>query len=151
MHCDSGKSQDLVWSNCLTVPGNSLTDLCQPSKSAKHQSHSALLARAISLYVLKSTGLLFPQLFRRMYSFCMGDTTDMSVAGVMCEMLLLVSDFHSSLDRMCCLPVQSWLVCFVHRLLMPLDSISSATAAGDVLNVSFVSGQPDLLLQVRTR
>lgn len=36
-----------------------------------------------------------------------------------------------------------------HRLLLPLDSIVSATPAGDVLNIRFASGQPDLLLQVR--
>lgn len=45
----------------------------------------------------------------------------------------------------------AWLLlgvaCF--RSLIPLDTVASATPAGDVLNISFVSGQPDLLLQVR--
>lgn len=47
-------------------------------------------------------------------------------------------------QRCCCLPPFSF-----HRLLLPLDSIVSATPAGDVLNIRFASGQPDLLLQVR--
>ncbi len=38
---------------------------------------------------------------------------------------------------------------FVCRLLLPLESIANATAVGDVLNVSFLSGKPDVLLQVR--
>jgi hypothetical protein len=40
------------------------------------------------------------------------------------------------------------LFLLLHRMLLPLDSISRATADEDILSVSFVSGQPDLLLKV---
>jgi hypothetical protein len=33
-------------------------------------------------------------------------------------------------------------------MMLPLDSIASATADEDVLSISFVSGQPDLVLKV---